>query len=228
MSRIHPVTMLERKRISDDALEISFRRPASFAFAAGQYLQVMLPELEHADPRGSSRVFSIASSPNDRDRISIAFRRSDSGFKRSLEQLPLGGQALLEGAHGYFALRTAPRRPIVMVAGGIGITPHLSMIRFASEEGFDVPVALLYLNRSKGSAVYLDELTALERRSRAFSMRCASTAVDVELLRRTADDLPTAVWHLAGPAGMVERVRSLLLLLGVDELSVCTEEFVGY
>lgn len=228
MRRIHTATVLERKRIADDALEISFTRPASFDFAAGQYVQVKLPDLVHADPRGSSRVFSIASSPNDRGRLSIAFRRSTSGFKRSLEQLPPGAQLLLEGPHGFFALRRAPRRPLVFVAGGIGITPQLSMIRFASEERFDAPVALLYLNRSERSAVYLDELTALAGRSSSFSMRSTSTALDPLDIGRTAADLPTAVWHLAGPAGMVDRVRNLLLLAGVDELRVCTEEFVGY
>ena len=228
MGRIHTATVLARTRIAEDALEVSFSRPPSFSFAAGQYIQVRLPGLVHADPRGDSRVFSIASSPNDRERISIAFRRSASGFKRSLEQLPLGGGVLLEGAHGFFALRRAPRRPLVLVAGGIGITPHLSMIRFASEERFDVPVALLYLNRSERSAVYLDELTALAHRSGSFSMRSTFTAVDAQDIRRTADEFPAAVWHLAGPAGLVDRVRSLLLLCGVDELSVCTEEFVGY
>ena len=228
MGRIHTTTLLERKRIADDALELSFSRPASFRFAAGQHIQVQLPGLAHADPRGSSRVFSIASSPNDQEKISIAFRRSASGFKRSLEQLPLGGQVLFEGAHGFFTLRHPPRRPIALVAGGIGITPHLSMIRFASEERLDAALVLLYLNRSKSSAVYLDELTALARESDNFSMRSTFTAIDARDIRRTADDLPTALWHLAGPTGMVERVQSLLLLSGVDELSVFTEEFVGY
>lgn len=228
MGRIHTATLLERKRIAEDALEVSFSRPASFAFAAGQHMQVQLPGLAHPDPRGDSRVFSIASSPNDRERVSFAFRRSASGFKRSLEQMPLGGEVVLEGAHGFFALRQAPRRPIVLVAGGIGITPHLSMIRFASEQQFDAPLALLYRNRSERSAVYLDELTALARRNRGFSMRSTYSAIEVQDIRRTVEDFPAAVWHLAGPAGMVDRVRSLLLLAGVDELRVCTEEFVGY
>ncbi|WP_448073627.1 ferredoxin--NADP reductase [Georgenia yuyongxinii] len=228
MSRIHTATILERKRIADDALEISFSRPASFDFVAGQYIQVKLPNLLHADPRGSSRVFSIASSPNDRQRVSIAFRRSASGFKRSLEQLPLGGHVLLEGAHGFFTLRHAPRRPIVFVAGGIGITPQLSMIRFATEEKLAAPITLLYLNRSEKSAVYLDELAVLARRSTHLSIRSTFKAVDMPDVRQAADDFPTAVWHLAGPAGMVDRVRSLLSLSAVDELSVCTEEFVGY
>ena len=59
-------------------------------------------------------------------------------------------------------------------------------------------------------------------------MRSTYSAIEVQDIRRTVEDFPAAVWHLAGPAGMVDRVRSLLLLAGVDELRVCTEEFVGY
>jgi ferredoxin-NADP reductase len=228
MSRIQRTTILERKRIADDALEISFARPDCFTFSAGQHIQVKLPQLAHADPQGSSRVFSIASSPNDRRRISIAFRRTMSGFKRSLEQYPIGTEVLLEGAHGFYTLQGTPRHPIVFVAGGIGITPQLSMIRFATEEQLPAPLALVYLNRNRTSAVYLDELTALARRSDHFTLWSTSSTVDLPEVRQAAEDFPTAVWHLAGPAGMVDHVRSLLSLSGVDDLSVFTEVFVGY
>ena len=57
------------KEVAKGTHEITLKRPSAFAFRAGQYLQLALPKLAHADPKGRSRQFSVASSPYDMDEI---------------------------------------------------------------------------------------------------------------------------------------------------------------
>jgi ferredoxin-NADP reductase len=222
--------LLERSKVADDTLEVSFERPVGFSFKAGQYIQVGLTELLHSDRRGRSRVFSIASSPTDESKLSIAFRETGSGYKRTLDELPIGSPVMIQGPHGFYALPASSSRPIVLVAGGIGITPYLSMLRcaLAREGGPDARITLLYANRSKAGAAYLQELENMARRHEHISVRKRFGLIDDAFLRQHVKNVNGHVWHIAGPPAMVDSVRNLLFLQGVDIRRVCYEEFIGY
>lgn len=209
-------------------MEVTLSRPPAFRFSAGQYVQLGVPRLLHKDYRGASRVFSLASSPNDEATISVAFRRSSSGFKRSLEECPIGSEVVITGPYGFHTLSREPRRPLVFVASGIGITPHLSMMRFAAEEGFTTPLTLLYANRTSRGAPYLAELEWLSTRSTSFTLRSSIGAPDERAMRHALSVNPSAVWHLSGAPSTVARARDALLRFGVDEDRLCVEEFLGY
>lgn len=158
------LSIIEQKTIAEKTGEISFALPyKEFNFLAGQYIRVSVPELLRSDPKGAARVFSIASSPNDKNKISIAFRDSRNGFKRTLLKLPPGSLVDIEGPFGYFTLPKNSSQPIIFIAGGIGITPCLSMIRYATEEKLAHPITLLYANRNAESAPYLEELRTITK-----------------------------------------------------------------
>lgn len=220
--------IIGRETVAENTEEVSLSRPPSFRFSAGQYVQLGLPRLQHRDHRGASRVFSIASSPNDEERISVAFRRSPSGFKRSLVESAIGSAVTIAGPYGFHTLSQEPRRPLVFVASGIGITPHLSMIRFAAEEGFTTPLTLLYANRTRQGAAYLNELEQLATRSRSFTLRNSVGALDERAILHAVSASPRAVWHLTGAPGTVAHARDVLVRFGVQEERVCIEEFLGY
>ena len=220
--------IISRETIAEDTLQVSVSRPSSFRFRAGQYLQLGLGRLPHRDHRGGSRVFSIASSPNDEEKITVAFRRSASGFKRSLEAAPIGSEVMIAGPYGFLTLSEEPRRPLVLLASGIGITPHLSMIRFAAEKGFITPLTLLYVNRTRQRAAYLDELEQLAARSPSFVLRSRLGTLSEREVGRALSDSPNAVWHLTGTPASVERAREALIRVGVNEEQVCAEQFLGY
>lgn len=221
--------IINRRSIAFKTNEVSFgTRGHTFPFQAGQHVQVRVPKLLYPDPRGSSRVFSIASSPHDQHAISIAFRDSDSGFKRTLLELPIGAPVTIEGPHGFFTLPHGHSRPIVFVAGGIGITPCLSMVRFATEGTLPQQMTLLYANRDKESAAYFDTLAALEKQNPHLTLQNKFGFLDADFLEPAAGDSPDALWYIAGPPLMVASAKETLLSFGVDDSSICMEEFVGY
>lgn len=218
-----------RRQVADDTVEVSFARPEAFTFHAGQYVQVRVPKLLHRDSRGGSRVFSVTSSPLDESTISIAYRETGSGFKRTLAELATGAEVKIEGPHGFATLPRDSGRPVVLVAGGIGITPFMSMLRLCRDDPGATPrrITLLYANRSPRTAAYLDELRDLGRVRTQLTVRTHFGLVDESFLRKDVTQTD-ATWYVAGPPIMVDAVRGTLHVLGVQTDRVHTEEFVGY
>ncbi|MEO5696019.1 MAG: FAD-dependent oxidoreductase, partial [Burkholderiaceae bacterium] len=133
-------------------------------------------------------------------------------------------------------------RAAVFIAGGIGITPFLSMLRQAAHDRLPQSLVLLYSNRRPEDAAYLNELTTLEQRNDRF--RCIATMtsmtsskqawtgsigpIDEALVQRALAELASPVCYVAGPPGMVEAMRQTLADAGVNDADIRSEEFYGY
>jgi ferredoxin-NADP reductase len=230
MSRVFPTALVERRQVAEGTVEVSFERPDSFAFKPGQYMQVSVRRLLHPDRRGRSRVFSISSCPSDEEKVSVTFRDTGSGFKRTLQDLEIGSPAMIEGPHGFYVLPERPSRPFVLVAGGIGITPFMSMLRHATRNDYDPghPITLLYANTSKRRAAYLDELEKMARGADYLRLKKRFGPVDENVVKQAVRELDASIWMIAGPPLMVDAVRGALHALGVDPGRVFWEDFVGY
>src|ERR671922_683139 len=132
-------------------------------FAPGQYFFVTLPDLGYQDDKGLRRHITVVTSPNETGVLGFATRMRDSAFKRSLGELPVGAEVEVEPPKGSFALPEDPSRPLVFVAGGIGITVFRSMLRYIREERLPYLVTLIYSNRDRESTAFLDELRELDQ-----------------------------------------------------------------
>jgi ferredoxin-NADP reductase len=126
-------------------------------FKPGQYFFVTLPDVGHQDDRGLRRHITVVTSPNEKGVLGFATRMRDSAFKRSLDELPVGTEVEVEPPKGSFALPEDTSRPLVFVAGGIGITVFRSMLLFIREGGLPHRVTLVYSNRDRESTAFLDE-----------------------------------------------------------------------
>lgn len=225
--RIYTAPIINRKEIVQGTLEVSFKRPEGFSFQAGQYAQVAVPRLLSGDAKGASRLFSIASSPLDKDKLSIAFRMTGSGFKRTLEDLPMKSMVNIEGPHGFFTLPAADDS-LVIIAGGIGITAYLGMIQVAIKQRPGLPITLLYANKTRDRAAYLKELQALARRNQHFKLKTIVGGIGEQDIWECAEAQTGCRWYVAGPSAMVDYVRNVLFLLDVPEGRINYEHFIGY
>src|SRR3990167_2473682 len=100
-----------------------FDKPADLNYTAGQFITLTVPH-PNADDRGSRRWFTASSSPTE-DYLSITTKLSQPGssFKQALRQLAPGTPVEMLEPKGDFILPDDPTQPIVLVAGGIGVTP---------------------------------------------------------------------------------------------------------
>jgi ferredoxin-NADP reductase len=233
--------LVSKQTIAEGTMAFHFAKPAGFRFTAGNAVNVTLVDPPQTDSKGDTRTFSIVSAPSEGE-LMFATRMRDSAFKRVLKDAPAGTRARLAQPGGEFTLEAGDGRPAVLLAGGIGITPFVSMSRHAANERLARPVWLFHSNRRPEDAPFLDELTALERRNPHY--RYVGTMTDMDhsarpwngergfidqaMLRRHLGDLSTAVYYIAGPPAMVEAMQRMLAGSGVPEDTVRTDEFYGY
>ncbi len=233
--------LTKREEIAQGTMAFHFARPVDFQFRAGQSIDVTLLDPPETDAEGDTRAFSIASAPFDSD-LMIATRMRDTAFKRVLRQAALGLKVKIEGPSGSFTLHRKTEKPAVFLAGGIGITPFLSIIRQAAHDKAPHPIYLFYSNRRPEDAAFLDQLSAATKQNAKFHLIATMTEMDKshrewkgetgfinkDLLAKHLPTLEGPIYYLAGPPGMVAAMRRMLTEAGADEDDIRTEEFSGY
>jgi ferredoxin-NADP reductase len=208
-------------------------------FQPGQYFFVTLPDVGHQDERGLRRHITVVTSPNERGVLGLATRMRDSAFKRTLSELPVGTEVDVEAPKGKFVLPEDASRPLVFVAGGIGITVFRSMLRYIRERRLPYRVTLVYSNRDRESAAFLDELRELEQELPDFRLVLTMTQdptwdgesrkIDAQFFKdHLGDDLNEFRFMVAGPPAMAEGVQQALVQAGVRQEHVVADRFSGY
>lgn len=220
--------IIAHEAVAEGTHEITLKRPSNFRFKAGQYTQIMVPELTTADPKGRSRLFSIASSPEDQEYLQVVFRDSGSSFKEALISTPAGSFVQVEQAAGSFILPQKLARPQVFVAGGVGIAPFMSYLCQKIPDIWEHPITLIYGNQSPESAAYLHELRQMSREQKHFLLNDIYKRPTPGLFAKLAEKYKDAVWWVVGPPGMVATTVNGLQLGGISADKIMTESFEGY
>jgi ferredoxin-NADP reductase len=208
-------------------------------FRPGQYFWVELLDPPYEDEKGPRRHITVVTSPTERGVLGLCTRVRDSAFKRTLAELPVGAEVEVEQPKGEFVLPEDAGQPYVFIAGGIGITVFRSMLRYVADEGLDYRVTLVYSNRDRDSAAFLDELEELERRIPALKVVLTMTGdpqwegetrrIDADFLRDHLDGgLDAFTYLVAGPPPMVEGIVETLNEAGIPEEQIRPDRFSGY
>lgn len=238
-ARMAPLT--EREEIAEGTMAFHFAKPADFQFRAGQSIDVTLLNPPETDAEGNTRAFSIASAPFDSD-LMVATRMRDTAFKRVLRKTGTGLEVKIEGPSGSFVLHRKAEKPAVFLAGGIGITPFLSIIRQATHDKAPHQLYLFYGNRRPEDAAFLDVLTEIPKENPNFHLIATMSEmekshrewkgetglINKDMLAKHLPSLQGPIYYLAGPPPMVAAMRRMLTEAGVDEDDIRTEEFSGY
>jgi ferredoxin-NADP reductase len=233
--------LIRKEAVAEGTMAFYFERPAGFSFEAGQNAFVSLVDPAEDDDLGPSRPFTFASAPGEPE-LMIATRMRNSAFKRTLRSAAPGLEVTIAGPSGEMLLHEDASRPAVFIAGGIGITPFVSMIRHAVATPLGHSVTLFYSNRTPEEAAFLEELQSLEKRDPCFRLvatmtRAASSnrtwsgetaRISPDLLARHAPRAGTPVYYFAGPPEMTTAVQFMLSDIGVADENMRFEEFYGY
>jgi ferredoxin-NADP reductase len=234
-------TLLARTDVAEGTTAFQFEKPKGFMFRSGQYIDLTLPGFQAGLSDRLTHTFSIASSPFD-DELLVTTRMRNTVFKQALSILPIGSAARIEGPMGSFSLHNNTARPAVLLAGGIGIAPFLSMLSYATGAQLNHTIVLFYANRYLEDAAFMDALWKLERANPRFRFIPTLTRTDKyyrgwkgetghissEMLVAQVGTLHGPIYYIAGPPTMVAATRRTLCDLGVDEDDIRTEEFDGY
>lgn len=238
---IYQVKLKERQTLAENTLGFIFEKPQGFAFKAGQFCSVMLPNPENKDRKEVIRSLSLASPPYSNE-LMIVTRLRNSAFKRSLQTLPIGSEIQLNASYGTFTLHENEMIPAVFLTGGIGIAPIRSMLLQATKDKTSHRIFLFYSNRRPEDAVFLEELRHIQRENPFYRLIATMTQmerskqdwheatgyIEKNMIIQYLSDLTKPIYYIVGPSQMVKALRETLTILGVMETNIRTEEFAGY
>ncbi len=232
-SRRRGVTFVleQRRALTPETHELTFRAKRPVSFEPGQFAELTVP---HAgvDGRGSRRSFSIASPPNADGRVSFALRvpERSSSFKKALLAMEPGDTVHATGIGGDFLLPSDPSEPLLLVAGGIGITPFLSQLRHEPSRD----AVLVYGVSSPDEVPFVEELAGvrvvLVGPARPDELPDGWSYVEApflspQLIAEAVPDLADRKAFVSGPPAMVNAVR---VGLAKRCKGVKTDYFTGY
>ncbi len=211
-------------RVADDVVEISLSPLAQpVAVSAGQFVLVAFFSAAGFRGCGEFHPFTVSAiGAGGRLRIAV---KALGDCTRRIQSIGPGVPVRVHGAFGTFL---ADRRPMpqLWLAGGIGITPFLALLRCAP---LSQPTTLLYFYRSEADAAFLPELQALAGSDRQLSLYTLATGdeppnIDL-LLAEAGEPMAGQECYLCGPPGMLAAVRQALRRRGISPRHIHFENF---
>jgi ferredoxin-NADP reductase len=240
LSRPSRLTLSFEKRIEvgKNTFEYYFKSSYPLSFIAGQYLEWTLPH-RSPDSRGIRRYFTISSAPGaEHVTFSVKHMNPQSTWKQTLETLTQGSTLFATQLAGDFSLKSETEQS-VWIAGGIGITPFMSMMRAATQNKRKLNATLLYCSRSQADIAFLDEVTAaagvgiasVHFLSEAAQSGATFTSevgfITAESLAKHVPFWKEATFYISGPPPLVASYENLLHGLGVSKSKVIVDYFPG-
>jgi ferredoxin-NADP reductase len=232
------LTLAGKRSFGPTIAEFTFEPDAPVRFQPGQYLELTVPH-RRADSRGTRRIFSIATADPSGNTVAVGMKVPAGGassFKRALAELPAGTHLRATMVGGDFVLPADPAQPLLMVAGGIGITPFLPQLAECVRGDRRRDVVLVYGVPDPAEIPYLNELASFgvpvvltvpgSPTGVPADWRLVHGSLSAEVLTRTVPDLASRVALVSGPPAMVNAMSTALRELGAK--GVKTDAFLGY
>ncbi len=206
-----------------------------FVFMPGQFL-TFSAEL---DGERARRSYTIASSPTEGNYVEVTVKREEQGLiSRHLhDRVAVGSLLEVSAPAGAFTFAGADADSIVLISGGVGITPMMSITRYLTDRSFRGDIFFLYGARTTQDFIFREELEYLQKRHAnlhiaATMSRAEGTAwmgatgpMSKEFIARAVPEIARRRIHLCGPPPMMEAVKAALAELGVPKEQVKTEAF---
>lgn len=233
------VVIKDRKIIAKDYLYITFdSSKVDLTFNAGQFCSVTLINPPYSDNRGNSRFLGFTTSPSDKGSFSILTKMGVSAFKKSLAEIPVGTEVEIGGIDGRIKLPDDKNQALVFVAGGIGIAPIMGILRFCRENGWPNAITLVYVNETRESAAFLDELEGFTKETEKFKLIPVMTAdstwagekreVNGQFIKEYFPQSENTLFYVTGIPKFTPGVFKEIRDTGVPPLNIKMEIFTGY
>jgi ferredoxin-NADP reductase/DMSO/TMAO reductase YedYZ heme-binding membrane subunit len=208
-----------------------------FDYLPGQYL-IVKPEI---DGKKVKRSYTIASSPTRNGYCELTIKREERGLvSRYMHDVLREGSVLdIYAPVGRFTFTGAEAERIVLIAGGVGITPLMSKIRYLTDLAWSGTIYLIFSVKAEKDIIFREELETLQKRFANFKVTVTLTRepsptwggdrgrVTSELLTGVVPDLIGSRVHLCGPTEMTEPIITMLRDLGVPEEQIKIESFAS-
>lgn len=230
--------VIGRRMFGERTEELLFAPERAFRYQPGQYVEMTLPHA-HADVRGLRRYFTLASSPTERElRFGVRYYAPSSTFKQVLHDTQSTHDVTIGQLGGDFVMPRNTAQKLAFIAGGIGVTPFRSMVKYLTDTNEARDVALLYAERSVADVAYADIFEEARQKvgvkttylleEPASGANVFQGRVSSETITALLPDYKDRLFYISGPQPMVQSIKAQLRQLGVPRHRIKTDYFSGY
>lgn len=238
--KIIPV-LKKKERLNEDSLDLIFNPIKPFAYLPGQYMEWTI-EHNNTDSRGNRRYFTLSSSPTEEDiSIGVKFSNRGSSFKEALLQVDRNSLISASQLGGDFVLPENSRQKLVFIAGGIGITPYRSMLKYLIDKRDKRDIILFYAVNKLENIAYQDILKEAkryldlkiyfilpERNKSSNNPNILYGYLKDKDIESIVTDYKDRHFYISGPNTLVSSIKRELLKIDVPRKNIVTDLFSGY
>lgn len=235
------LALKEKFNIAKDTYEFSFIGGEKLSFLPGQYLEWTL---KHRDPdsRGNRRYFTVSSSPTeDTLKLGVKFYPELSSFKNKLLFLNKGDTIIASQCAGEFVMPKDIKTKLVFIAGGIGITPFRSMIKYCIDKNERRDIVLLYSNKKVEDIAYKNILNEAElkngiktlyvvtdEKQNTQNINMRNGYIDANMIQKEIPDFKERTFYISGPHSMISMFEKTISDIGVPKGRIKVDFFPGF
>lgn len=225
--------VLEIIKRTHDVKSFRFPRPEGFDYKAGQYILVSLT----VDGSLVTKPLTLSSSPTE-DHIEFTKKLTGHPFSNVLDNMKIGDSAVVSGPFGKMTFE-GEHEKVVLLSGGIGITPMISICKYCTDMHIDSNIVLIYSNKTENDLVFRKELDEMMHSNSnlkiVYTLTRASESwigykerVSDKMIMNEVPDYMERRFYICGPPEMVHSMEEMLAAMNIPKEMVKKESLVGY
>jgi ferredoxin-NADP reductase len=226
--------IIEIIRRTADVTSYRFPRPSDLTYKPGQYFIITIKQ----DKNELTHHFSFSSSPTEKDHCEFTKKLTEHEYSLALKTAKIGDWARIDAPYGKFTF-DGEYPKIALLAGGIGITPFISMIKNATDKRLDAKIALFYGCRTENDIAFKEELESMQNENKNIKIVCVvnqpsshwtgqTGIITAEMIEKVLPDYRENVFYTCGPPPMVKAMEAIVESLGLPKNQMKQEYFTGY
>jgi len=200
------------------------------SYSPGQFMFI---RLKRNGKTSEPHPFTISSSPT-RDLLSVSIK-SVGDFTSTIEQTKTSDLAFIDAPYGIFSFFNYDANDLVFIAGGIGITPFMSMLRYIYDKKLDKNITLIWGNKTEKDIVFREELEKMTKdmpklniihvMSKQTDWPGEKGYLDINILKKYIKNIQNSQFFICGPPIMMDIVIKALKSMGVSKNKIHFERF---
>ncbi len=217
-----------------DVNSYRFPRPPELTYKSGQYFFITIKQGD----RELTKHFSFSSSPTEKDHFEFTKKFTDHEYSMALKAAKVDDWARIDAPYGQFTFEGEYPK-IAQLAGGIGITPFISMCKNATDKRMNSKITLFYGCRTENDIAFKQELEKMQEQNKNLKIvfmvneasshwKGATGVINAEMIKKELPDYKDNLFYVCGPPPMVKAMETLLESIGLPKTQLKLEYFTGY
>jgi len=217
-----------------DVTSYRFPRPPELTYKPGQYFFITIKQ----DDKELTHHFSFSSSPTEKEYFEFTKKLTDHEYSIVLKSAKVGDWARIDAPYGQFTFEGEYPK-IALLAGGIGITPFMSICKYTTDKQLDSKITLFYGCRTEKDMAFKEELETLQTENKNLKILCivnqptsqwtgATGIITADMIKQALPDYKENVFYTCGPPPMVKAMEAIIESLSLPKSQMKQEYFTGY